>query len=221
MGDSRFARCLQGGGVAVWGGTVTISSASISGNTAANVVCTRAQNFPSLQWENALLTCPIRLSPFFWDPILFYQAWVCASHAQNFPLPSWEAHVRFAGCLQGGGGVLVSSGTVTISSCTISGNSAGYVRAHAQKFPSPHGISTCFALVLAGRRCKRLEWHSGHLIVRHQREHSSLCARSCSKFAFAPIGFSHVLTLVLAGRQSLCPERHGNLLIVHHHWQHG
>jgi len=26
---------------------------------------------------------------------------------------------------------------VTISSCTISGNAAGYVRAHLQKFPSP------------------------------------------------------------------------------------
>jgi len=39
-------------------------------------------------------------------------------------------------CLQGGG-VYVSSGTVTISSCTISGNTASYVHAHAQKFPSP------------------------------------------------------------------------------------
>ena len=39
-------------------------------------------------------------------------------------------------CFQGGG-VYVSGGTVTFSSCTITGNTAGYVRAHAQKFPSP------------------------------------------------------------------------------------
>ena len=50
-------------------------------------------------------------------------------------------------CFQGGGGVYVSGGTVTFSSCTITGNTAGYVRAHpqnflgmrayVQKFPSP------------------------------------------------------------------------------------
>ena len=37
MGNSRFARCLQGGGVWVQGGTVAISSCTISGNTAENV----------------------------------------------------------------------------------------------------------------------------------------------------------------------------------------
>ena len=41
-----------------------------------------------------------------------------------------------------GGGVFINGGvyitTVTFSSCTISGNTANsYVRAHAQKFPSP------------------------------------------------------------------------------------
>ena len=40
-------------------------------------------------------------------------------------------------CLQGGG-VFISSGTVTFSSCTITGNTATtYVRAHIRKFPSP------------------------------------------------------------------------------------
>jgi hypothetical protein len=34
MGDSHFARCLQGGGVFVNGGSVTIDSCTISGNTA-------------------------------------------------------------------------------------------------------------------------------------------------------------------------------------------
>ena len=41
-------------------------------------------------------------------------------------------------CLQGGG-VYIISGTVTFSSCTITDNSAYYVRDHAQKFPSPMG----------------------------------------------------------------------------------
>ena len=39
-------------------------------------------------------------------------------------------------CLQGGG-VFVNGGTVTLSSCTITGNTAISVRAHAQNFPSP------------------------------------------------------------------------------------
>ena len=37
MGDQHVACCLQGGGVLVTGGTVTISSSNISGNTAPNV----------------------------------------------------------------------------------------------------------------------------------------------------------------------------------------
>jgi hypothetical protein len=36
-----------------------------------------------------------------------------------------------------GGGVYVERGTVTFDSCTITGNTAYIVRAHAQKFPSP------------------------------------------------------------------------------------
>jgi hypothetical protein len=39
-------------------------------------------------------------------------------------------------CLQGGG-VYINNGTVTLSSCTITGNTASSVRAHAQNFPSP------------------------------------------------------------------------------------
>jgi hypothetical protein len=50
MGDSRFARCLQGGGVYVQGGTVAISSCTISGNGAYSVRAP-VQYFPSLPWE--------------------------------------------------------------------------------------------------------------------------------------------------------------------------
>jgi len=101
MGDSRFARCLQGGGVYVKGGTtVAISSCTISRNTAYSV----------------------------------------RAHVQNFPSPPC-GRLTCTRCLQEGGGVSVVTsvvgGTVTFSSCTISGNQATVVRAHVQKFPSP------------------------------------------------------------------------------------
>jgi hypothetical protein len=58
MGDSSFAPCLQlnsglsvlGGGVYVGGGTVAISSCTISANTAQGVR-DHAQSFPSPPWE--------------------------------------------------------------------------------------------------------------------------------------------------------------------------
>ena len=54
----------------------------------------------------------------------------------------------FAPCLQGGG-VNVGGGTVTLSSCTITGNTA-YVRAHAQIPHRPDGkIADVLALILA------------------------------------------------------------------------
>jgi hypothetical protein len=43
---------------------------------------------------------------------------------------------RVACCSQGGG-VYVTSGTVTITSSSIYGNTAAHVRAHLQKFPMP------------------------------------------------------------------------------------
>ena len=51
MGDSRFARCLQGGGVRVSGGTVSIVNSQIYSNTATNVRA-HLQKFPSPRWEN-------------------------------------------------------------------------------------------------------------------------------------------------------------------------
>jgi hypothetical protein len=52
MADSHFARCLQGGGVYVSCGTVTITSSSIYGNT-ARYVRAHVQKFPSPRWEIA------------------------------------------------------------------------------------------------------------------------------------------------------------------------
>ena len=63
----------------------------------------------------------------------------------------------------------------------------------------PDGIFTCFARVLAGRRCVHQQWHGELLIVHHHGQHSLLCACSRSKVPIAPMGFSHVLRLCLQG----------------------
>ena len=86
MGDSHFARCLQGGGVFVGGGvSVTFDSCNITGNTASYVVRARAQNFPSPRWE-FLLTCPIDSPLSIRIDIWFYQRNVRASHACKLPI---------------------------------------------------------------------------------------------------------------------------------------
>jgi len=54
MGDSRVACCLQGGGVYVFSGTVTITSSSIYGN-AAKGVRAYIYHFPSPQCETHVL----------------------------------------------------------------------------------------------------------------------------------------------------------------------
>ena len=79
MGDSRFARCLQGGGVYVYGGTVSIVNSQIYSNTATYVRAV-SRNFPSPRWE-FLLTCPIDSHLSIWIDLWFYQGGVRASHA--------------------------------------------------------------------------------------------------------------------------------------------
>ena len=44
---------------------------------------------------------------------------------------------RLARCLQSGGGVYVGTGTLTITSSSITGNTVNGVRAHVQKFLTP------------------------------------------------------------------------------------
>ena len=86
MGFSHVLRvCSQGGGVAVWGGTVTFSSCTITGNTAAYV---RAQKFPSPRWE---FLADMQFDSRRSNPVS-PQGDVCA-HAQNFPLPRWDFHM--------------------------------------------------------------------------------------------------------------------------------
>ena len=63
----------------------------------------------------------------------------------------------------------------------------------------PDGNFTCFALVLAGRRCIHQQWHGDLLIVHHHGQHSWICACSHSKLPIAPMGISYVLCLCLQG----------------------
>ena len=60
----------------------------------------------------------------------------CACSCSKVPITPMEFSHDLRLCLQGGG-VYISSGTVSFSSCTITGNIANLVRAHAQNFPSP------------------------------------------------------------------------------------
>jgi hypothetical protein len=140
-----LARCLQGGGVFVEGGTVSIVNSQVYSNQAINVRA-HVQNFPSPEWDFLADTCPHRLSSWMGTLILddgccldLPVGGTCHLHLklQKFPWPQCAmGNSRFALCLQGGG-VTVFGGTVAISSCTISGNTAGLVRAHPQKFPMP------------------------------------------------------------------------------------
>ena len=79
------------------------------------------------------------------DLLIVHHHWqlssICACSRSKVPIaPMGFSHVCARLCLQGGG-VLVHSGTVTFSSCTITGNTATGVRAHAQNFPSPLPIA--------------------------------------------------------------------------------
>ncbi len=114
---------------------------------------------PSPRWE-FLLTCPIDSHLSIGIDLWFYQGGVRASHACKLPIaPMGDS--RFAHYLQGGG-VYVSSGTVTITSSSIYGNTASYVvRAHVQKFPSTRWeTQLTILLMFAGRRCLCQWWLS-------------------------------------------------------------
>jgi hypothetical protein len=95
------------------------------------------------------LTCPNRLSSFNWDRSLVLPGiCMCHPHLQTSHRP--HGRLTFDCCLQGGG-VLVGGGTVTFSSCTISGNQASYVRGLTLKSSHrPDGkIADVLALILA------------------------------------------------------------------------
>jgi hypothetical protein len=75
IGDSRlFCFFLQGGGVAVhYGGTVAISSCTISGNSASPVCVLMFKSSHGPDGKSALLTCPFRFSSFMMGVASIYQ----------------------------------------------------------------------------------------------------------------------------------------------------
>jgi hypothetical protein len=105
------------------------------------------------------------------------------------PSPMGRLLTRLPRLLLQGGGVYVQSGTVTITSSSIYGNTAaaGNVRAHVPV--ALLGYSHVLRFVLA-ERWKRW-WclcqlaagrHNNHFVFLHLREHRQiLCARSCSR----------------------------------------
>jgi hypothetical protein len=100
---------------------------------------------------------------------------------------------------------MVRGGTVAISSCTISGNTASGVRANLQKFPSPPSEThTC--LLVAGRLCLRRFRHGLDDVFLDLREYSFQCACSCSKLPIAPMEDSRCS--LFAGRRCLYQEWH-------------
>jgi hypothetical protein len=115
---------------------------------------------------------------------------------------------RFARCLQGGG-VYVSSGTVTISSCTISGNTAAdIVRAHIEKLPSPDGkIADGPASTQRLQNCGQ---RSGPLQSVRVAETFKVSHRPHGRLTFC---------LLLAGRWRLCLFWNSGHRIVHHKWE--
>ena len=126
--------CLQGGGVAVSGGTVSFSSCSITGNT-ATIVRAHAQSSHRPDGNIADALAPTHACTTA-NALVNYRMYVLQRPCKVPIAPMGFSHVLRV-CSHGGG-VAVWGGTVTFSSCTITGNTAsGAVRAHAQNFPSP------------------------------------------------------------------------------------
>ena len=98
MGDSRFARCLQGGGVEVLGGTVSIVNSQIYSNTAGDVRA-HLQHFPSPPWEIHDLRVVLQgggvhaytgTVSIINSQVYSNQATNVRAHAQKCPSPRWE-----------------------------------------------------------------------------------------------------------------------------------
>ena len=95
-----YCSFLQGGGVYVYSGTVTMTSCSITGNTASGSVRALVQNFPSPRWDFHMF-CALCLQgggvyidggtvSFSSCTITGNTAAYVRANAQNFPSPQWE-----------------------------------------------------------------------------------------------------------------------------------
>ena len=95
----------------------------------------RPRKFPSPRWKTADALALTHACTTANGASVNYRMYVLQRPCKVPIAPMGFSHVLRL-CLQGGG-VFIEGGTVSFSSCTITGNSAPYVRAHAQKFPSP------------------------------------------------------------------------------------
>ena len=111
--------------------------------------------------------------------------------------------LTFARCLQGGGVYVTHWGPVTLSSSTISGNTAYSVRAHLHKSSHrPDGkdadtadtlrLDSC--LLFAGWRCLCQFRHSLNHQLPSVFQSSHQCACSCSRVPIAPLASTHACT---------------------------
>ena len=99
MGDSHFARCLQGGGVYVQVGSVTFDSCTITGNSATNVRA-HACKLPiaPMGFSHGLRLCLQGGGVLIYGGTVSFSSCTIAgntagnvrAHAQNFPSPRWE-----------------------------------------------------------------------------------------------------------------------------------
>ena len=125
------------------------------------------EHFPTPRWE-FLLTCPIDSHLSIGIDLWFYQGGVRASHACKLPIAPMGRWL-------------------TCPNRLSSNREYMYVPDTPANFHRPHGKLTICSL-FAGRRCQGPGWHSGHIIVHHQWEHSLRSERTCSKFPIAPMG---------------------------------
>jgi len=105
--ETHVARCLQGGGVYVGGGTVSIVNSQIYSNTAPNVRA-HLQNFPSPRWDfHCFALLCLQAGGVFINSgtvtlssctITGNTASSVRAHAQNFPSPRWETHILLVNC---------------------------------------------------------------------------------------------------------------------------
>ena len=190
MGDPRFACWLQGGGVLVEGGTVTIDSCTISGNTAVRA---HVRKFPSSDGKMADVLAPTHACTTV-NASVNYSGYV-PQRPCKFPM----GDSRFARCLQGGG-VYVSSGTVTITSSSINGNTARYVHAFCSKVPiAPmRRLFTCLPRLSLGNCGRR------------SCQQQDVSATETSIFPIAPMGDSRFArccrAAVSVSRGAQCPS---------------
>ncbi len=89
---------LQGGGVYVSSGMVTITSSSITGNTAAGYVraLCKTSNRPDGKVADLLATTHACTTAA--ETPVNYTVCTCRRDLENFPMPHWEIHVLLVAC---------------------------------------------------------------------------------------------------------------------------